>query len=84
MTKFALFDINAGLLQWTGEGETARDVLIQFDDAVGINPHALPMDEVAVEFRAYEIDAADEAALAAWGNGSAAEFPLADRAWVHA
>jgi hypothetical protein len=76
MTKFAIFDCNAGLLQWTGEGETARDVLIQFDKAVGINPHGLSMDAVAAEFVAYEVSDAEAVELQAW-DGSSITWPLA-------
>jgi hypothetical protein len=83
MTKFAIFDRNAGLLQFTGTGETPRDVLVQFDKAIGINPHDLPMDDVAEEFCAYALTDADDAALQAW-DGKSITWPLAGHASLNA
>lgn len=78
MPKFALFDRNARLFQWMGEGATPRDVLVQFDREIGINPHNQPMDEVAEQFFALELEGSDEAALRAW-DGKSNTWPLAGR-----
>jgi hypothetical protein len=56
-TIIALFDKNAGLLQWIGACETKAEAVHKLDNEVAINPHARSFEETVDSFEAYRIDA---------------------------
>ncbi len=72
-TRFALFDANAGFLQWIGAAETAKAALALLDADVG------PVDQTELAW--IQVTEAEEAALDTWNvaGSPASDFPLAGR-----
>lgn len=71
MTTFAIFDTNAGLLQWLGEAESSTAAILAFNDKVGL------IEEANDDLNVAAVDAEQAAALSRWQESGAPadEYP---------
>lgn len=65
-TQIAVFDTNAGFLQWLGAAESHSAAIRAHLADVGFN------EDVEYEFRLIDVDDGQAAALAAWQDAGAA------------
>lgn len=59
----AIFDNNAGYLQYISAATTPTAALAEFDNKIGIDPNDEGLDVVADEFSFYEITSEEAAAM---------------------
>lgn len=78
--RYAIFDRNAGLLQFICEAQDERDALGKFDANAGIDPQGEGLDAIfnRGDWDIREVTAEQVAALEAWADaGSPADrFPI--------